>query len=155
MAEERAQRRVVLEHPNRDKPASKLTKWLVVALFLVSVVVMVVVALGGWSTMQGAKGLLIGYMLVYVLLAFFCARWTRGTLPLGAALAIILGIFAAVAGPEWFARDKEGFTSPDIEEGTLGVLTLLLIPIQVLLIIAAMIGFRQAWNVEEERVVNT
>ena len=46
------------------------------------------------------------------MIAYFVARWNRGVLPVAAALAIILLIFAAVAGPAWFARDKTGFTNP-------------------------------------------
>ena len=41
-----------------------------------------------------------------------------------AALAIILLIFAAVAGPAWFERDKTGFTSPALDEGVLGAVEL-------------------------------
>lgn len=144
----------MVERPNRGKASSKTAKWIVVLLFLVSVVLLAIVAVGGWDFLQGAKAMLIAYMLLYVVLAIFCARWSRGTLPLGAALAIILAIFAAVAGPEWFTRDKAGFDSPDMDEGLLGTFTLLIIPVQVLLIVVAMVAFRQAWNVEEERVIN-
>jgi hypothetical protein len=90
-------------------------------------------------------------------MAFYTFRWNRGVLPLAAALAILLGIFAAVAGPAWFERDKTGFAQPDsmfggtgLDESILGLVTLLLIPVQVLLIGFAMQGFRQGWNVEVE-----
>ena len=99
----------------------------------------------------GAKPVLIVYILVYLLMAFLVMRWNRGVLPLAAALAIILLIFAAVSGPAWFDRDKAGFTDPALDEGILGLLTLLLVPIQILLIAFAMRGFQQAWNVEVER----
>ena len=89
-------------------------------------------------------------MLVYLLMAFYAARWNRGVLPLVAALAIILAIFAAIAGPQWFERDKAGFSSPALDEGILGLVTLLIIPVQVLLLGFAMRGFQQAWNVEVE-----
>jgi hypothetical protein len=72
-------------------------------------------------------------------------------LPVAAALAIILLIFAAVSGPEWFDRDKDGFSDPTIDEGILGLLTMILVPIQVLLIAFSMRGFQQAWNVEVEK----
>jgi hypothetical protein len=68
-----------------------------------------------------------------------------------AALAIILLIFAAVSAPEWFDRDKEGFTDPTLDESILGLLTFIIVPVQVLLIGFAMRGFQQAWNVEVER----
>jgi hypothetical protein len=83
-------------------------------------------------------------------MAYYVARWNRGVLPLAAALAIILGIFAAIAGPEWFARDKPGYTSPDLDEPVVGLITWLIVPTQLLLIAFSMQGFTQAWNVEVE-----
>ena len=59
-------------------------------------------------------------------------------------------IFAAVSAPQWFDRDKAGFTSPTLDESLLGLLTALIVPLQILLIAFAMSGFRQAWNVEVE-----
>ncbi|MDP9293043.1 MAG: hypothetical protein M3O90_01245, partial [Actinomycetota bacterium] len=90
------------------------------------------------------------YILLYLTLAFFVFRWSRGVLPLAAALAIVLLIFAAVSGPEWFDRDKAGLTDPALDESILGLLSLILVPIQILLIAFAMRGFQQAWNVEIE-----
>ena len=84
-------------------------------------------------------------------MAFYTARWNRGVLPLAAAFAIILLIFAAIAGPEWFARDKTGFSNPPLDESILGLITLLLIPVSFLLIAFAMRGFQQEWNVEVEK----
>jgi len=66
-------------------------------------------------------------------------------------LAVLLAIFALVAGPGWFARDKSGFAVPAINSGLLGVLTLLIVPLQMLLVAFAMRGFSQGWNVELER----
>ena len=88
------------------------------------------------------------------MIAFLVLRWSRGVLPVAAALAIVLLIFAAVSAPAWFDRDKAGFTDPAIDEGILGLLTALLVPVQLLLIAFAMSGFRQAWNVEVERPVD-
>jgi len=142
---------IVIDHPNRRKASSKATKAMVIVLLLVSVALMAIVAIGGWDALSGAKGVLVAYMGVYVLLAFYCARWSRGTLPVSAALGIILLIFAAIAGPEWLARDRTGFTDPNVDSGVLGLVTLLLIPVQLLLIAFAMRGFSQEWNVEVER----
>jgi hypothetical protein len=142
---------VTIDHPNRRKAASKLTRAIVVVLLLASAGVTAIVTIGGWDTLQGAKSLQVAYILVYVLLAFFVLRWSRGVLPLAAALAIVLLIFAAVATPGWFDRDEPGFADPTIDEGLLGLLTALLVPLQILLIAFAMSGFRQAWNVEVER----
>lgn len=146
-----AEDELVIEHPNREKASSKATKAVVVALLLVSVGLMLIVTIGGWSVLEGAKALQLGYMAVYLVMAFYVARWNRGVLPVAAALGIVLLIFAAVATPEWFDRDKTGFTSPAIDENVLGLITAILVPVQVLLIAFAMRGFTQAWNVEVER----
>jgi hypothetical protein len=142
---------VIVEHPNRGKAASKLTRAVVVLLLLVSVGLMILVTVGGWDAIEGAKALQVAYIVIYLVIASFVLRWSRGVLPLAAALAIVLLIFAAVSAPAWFDRDKPGFTDPTIDEGILGLLTALLVPVQLLLIAFAMSGFRQAWNVEVER----
>lgn len=150
----------MIERPNRAKASSKTTRAIVVFLLLASAAVMLLVILGGWSALQGGQGLQLIYVAIYLLMAYYVARWNRGPLPVAAALAIILAIFAAVAGPEWFARDKTGFATPHsvfgttgFESGVLGVLTYLLIPLQALLIVFTMQGFRQDWHVEVERPV--
>jgi TRAP-type C4-dicarboxylate transport system permease small subunit len=141
----------VIEHPNRRKVASKVTKALVVLLLLVSAALILVVTIGGWDVLEGAKALQIAYVVLDVLMAFLVARWNRGVLPVAAALAIVMLIFAAIAGPQWFERDKEGFAQPALDASVLGLVTLLLVPVQALLILASMQAFRQAWNVEVER----
>jgi hypothetical protein len=148
MAEEST---VVIDHPNREKASSKATKAVVLLLLLVSVALMLIVIIGGWSVLQGAKPVTIGYVAVYLIMAFYVARWNRGVLPLAAALAIILAIFAAVAVPAWFDRDASGFEQPAIDAGVLGLVSALIVPVQILLIAFAMRGFNQAWNVEIER----
>ena len=142
---------MIIEHPNRDKAASKLTRAIVVLLLLVSAVLVTIITVGGWDALEGAKAVQIGYIVMYVVLAYFVLRWSRGVLPVIAALAIVLLIFAAVSAPAWFDRDKPGFTNPALGADLLGLLTALLVPVQILLIALAMSGFRQAWNVEVER----
>jgi hypothetical protein len=141
---------VRIERPNRKKASSKVTRVIVFLLLLISVALMAIISYGGWDTLAGAKPLQIAFIVVYFVIAVFVLRWSRGVLPLAAALAIILLIFAAVSAPEWFDRDREGFTDPTIDEGIIGLLTALLVPVQLLLIAFAMSGFRQAWNVEVE-----
>jgi presenilin-like A22 family membrane protease len=142
---------VIVEHPNRAKASSMATRAVVVLLLLVSAGLVVVITVGGWDALEGAKAVQIAYIVVYVVIAFFVARWNRGVLPLAAALAIVLLIFAAIAAPAWFDRDKAGFSDPALDEGVLGLLTAILVPVQLLLIAFAMRGFQQAWNVEVER----
>jgi presenilin-like A22 family membrane protease len=140
----------VLMHPNRDKAESKATKAAVVLLLLVSAGLILVVTLGGWSQLQGAQVVSFAYVAIYVLFAFLVSRWNRGVLPVAAALAILFAVVAAVAGPAWFERDKAGFEDPTLEPSILGLLTIILVPVQLLLIAFAMRGFQQQWNVEVE-----
>jgi len=142
---------VIIEHPNRDTPASQATRVLVVGLLLASAAVLAIATVGGWSRIQGAKPIQIAYILVYVLLAFYIARWRSGLLPVAASFAIVLLIFSAISGPEWFARDRAGFEDPLLDESIVGVLTIALVPLQILLIIVAARGFSQKWSVEVER----
>jgi hypothetical protein len=139
-----------IEHPNRKKAASKITRLLVILLLLISAGLVLIISIGGWSAIAGAKPLQVAYILLYLVLAYFVGRWSRGVLPLIAALAIVLLIFAAVSAPAWFDRTHNGFTDPTLPSELLGLITALLIPVQILLIAVAMSGFRQAWNVEVE-----
>jgi len=145
------QPKMIIEHPNRDKAESKATKAVVLLLLLVSVGLIAIVTIGGWDALEGAKSLQIVYALIYLIMAFYIARWNRGLLPVASAAAIILLIFAAVAGPAWFDSDKDGFTDPAMPSEAPGLITLLIIPVQALLIVFAMRGFSQGWNVEVER----
>jgi hypothetical protein len=144
-----------LWHPNREKAESKTTKAIVAVVLLVSAALLVIITLGGWERLQSTTvGLMtIGWAVLYVVFAFLIMRWNRGVLPVAAALAVLMIIFAAVAAGGWFARDKPGLDSPALPEDLLGLLTLIVIPVQLLLLIVAMIGFNQAWNVEEERPI--
>jgi hypothetical protein len=142
---------VVVEHPNRGKAASQLTRLLVIVLLLASAAVTAIIAIGGWDALEGAKAIQVAFVIIYVVLAFFVARWSRGVLPMIAGVATLLGIFAAIAAPAWFDRTKDGFTDPALSSDLIGLLCTLLIPLQLALIVIAMQGFRQAWNVEVEK----
>ena len=140
----------VLIHPNRDKAESKATKAAVVLLLLASAALIAVVMIGGWEQLQGAQIVSVAYILIYLGMAFVVSRWNRGVLPVAAALAILFAVLAAVAAPGWFERDKAGFDDPMLEPALLGMLTVIIIPVQLLLIAFAMRGFQQQWNVEVE-----
>ena len=142
-----------IDHPNRAKASSKATKAIVVLLLLVTVGLMAIITIGGWDALQGAKAVQIAYPVLFLFFAFMIARWNRGLLPVTAALSIILLIFAAVSVDAWFDRDKDGFTDPTLDESIIGLLTGILIPVQILLVAFAMRGFAQAWNVEVERPI--
>lgn len=142
---------VIVTHPNRDKPVVQATRATVVLLLLASAGLVLIVTVGGWSVLQGMIPVEIAYVIVYLTLAFYALRWNRGVLPVSAVLAVLLLIFSLVAGPAWFARDKAGYAQPALDAGLLGVLTLLIAPVQMLLVAFAMRGFQQGWNVELER----
>ena len=142
-----------LWRPNRERPEAKSARALVVFLLLVTAGIAFVIIVGGWTRLEGVKVLTILYAAVYVLFAFLVARWNRGVLPVASALAIILAIFAGIAAPAWFDRDKPGLSGPALPDELLGLLCLLLVPIQVILIAVAMVAFNQDWHVEEERPI--
>lgn len=144
-----------LWRPNREKAESKTTKAMVALVLVISAALMVIVTLGGWERLQ-STGVGLGTILwagLYVLFAFLVLRWNRGVLPVAASLAVIMIIFAAVAAPGWFERAKDGLSSPALPEELLGLLTVIVIPVQLLLVAVAMVGFNQEWHVEEERPI--
>ena len=150
-------------YPNREKAASKTTKAIVVLIMLVSVVLMLIVTVGGWSKLQGLKPVNFAWCAAYLIMAYYIAtRWARGLLPIVAALAILLLITTVIAGTgasgtSWFDRNNAGFAGAQslfggsgLSPDSLGLFTLLIVPVQVLLIFFAMYGFSQGWNVEVE-----
>jgi lysylphosphatidylglycerol synthetase-like protein (DUF2156 family) len=149
-------------HPNRDKAECKVTKLIVVGILLASIALMLLVTIGGWSELEGLKPVNFILCLLYLVLAYYVWSWSRGALPVSAGLATLVLMVAVVAGTgisgtSWFDRSHAGFAHTQSIFGTtgfpsdlLGVLTVLLIPVQVLLIAFAMIGFAQGWNVETE-----
>jgi hypothetical protein len=143
---------VIVTHPNREKPAVRATRATVIVLLLASAALVLTITLGGLEALEGVGPVAIQSVciVVYLLLAFFAGRWNRGVLPVAAALAVLLCTFAFVAAPAWFNRDRAGFAQPSLNASLLGILTLLLIPLQILLVTFAMRGFSQGWNVERE-----
>ena len=127
-----------------------------VLLLLATAGVCLVITIAGLSLLEGGAGMAFVcfiYVALYVLFAVRVAQWSRGVLPVSAALSILLLIFAAVAAPSWFARDKSGFDEANLPVPLIGTLLLLLIPLQIVVIAVAMIAFNQEWQVEEERPV--
>src|SRR5689334_18337331 len=53
-------------YPNREKAGSKTTKAIVVLILLVSVVLMLIVTVGGWSKLQGMKPVNFVWCLAYL-----------------------------------------------------------------------------------------
>ena len=139
----------VLHHPNRDKAESKGTRAVVILLLLTSALLILVVTLGGWSQLQGAQMISFGYVIVYLVMAWAVVHWNRGVLPVAAGLAILFAVVAVVAAPGWFEADGK-IDDPALEPSILGLLTIILVPVQLLLVAFAMRGFQQQWSVEVE-----
>jgi lysylphosphatidylglycerol synthetase-like protein (DUF2156 family) len=149
--------------PNREKATSKVMKAVVALILLVSVGMLLIVTIGGWSELEGMKPLNFVWCIAYLVIAFYIfVRWARGMLPIAAGLAILLLMIALVAGlglsgTSWFDRNQAGFAhaksllgGQGLSADTLGTITLLLVPVQVLLILFALQAFAQGWNVEQE-----
>ncbi len=154
----------VITYPNRDRITSKATKLIIVLILLLSIALILAVTLGGWSKLQGLAWLDFAWCVIYLAIAFMvAARWARGLLPIAAAFAILLLIVALIAGlggsgTSWFDRNhvdyaatQSAFGGAGLSPDLLGTLTLLIAPVQLLLIIFSMQGFAQGWNVEVER----
>jgi hypothetical protein len=149
-------------HPNREKPICKLTRVLVALILLLSIALMLAVTIGGWTKLQGMKPINFAWCAIYLVMSIYVLRWARGLLPIAAALAVLLIAIAAIAGfgvggTSWFDRGHDGyghagslFGGTGLSADAIGTLTLLLIPVEALLVIIAMVGFSQGWNVELE-----
>lgn len=156
----------MIVYPNREKVVNKVTRVIVAILLIISVVLVLAVTIGGWSKLQGLKPVNFIWCAVYLIMAVFVMRWSRGALPITAALAILLLLVALVAGTgasgnSWFSRHAVGygaaqglFGGKGFGPDTLGLLTLIIAPVELLLIIFAMLGFVQAWNVEYEAPID-
>lgn len=143
---------MIVTHPNRDKAVVRATRVIVVALLLATVALVLLVSIGG-SGAQEASVLPIqyGFVLVYLAIAFMAVRWRRGSLPVASSLAVLLAIFALVSGSSWFEREHSYFAAGNLNPSLIGVLTFAIVPVQALLIVFAMRGFSQGWNVELEK----
>jgi hypothetical protein len=149
-------------YPNRYKTSSKLMKLVVVVLMGITVGLMLLVTLGGWTKLQGLRWVNLFWAACFVLIAFYIFRWKRGLLPIVAGGGIILMMLALVAGTgaagaSWFDRSHIGYSSAKsifggsgFSDNILGLLTVLMAPVAIVLIVVAMKGFSQGWNVEQE-----
>jgi hypothetical protein len=152
----------VVTYPNREKPANQRTKLLVVAALVLSTLLMSLATFGGWSKLEGLIPLNICWCLGYLAIARYVMRWARGLLPIAAALAALMLTFALIAvssldGATWSDRGRRGyapvhtvFGGGGLSSGTMSALTIAIAVSQALLIVIAMRGFGQAWNIELE-----
>jgi hypothetical protein len=147
-----------LWHPNREKADVITTKFVIMFLMLATAAIAALVTIAGFSVLSGGgtMGLIaLIYAALYALFAFQVSHWSRGALPVAAALSMILAIFCAVGADSWFARDKAGFEEALIPAPLIGLLVVILLLLQIILIAAALFGFNQDWHVEEERPIGS
>jgi len=147
-----------LWRPNREKSGSVTTKFVIVLLLAATAALAALITIGGWSLMKGGGGMGLVcaiYALLYAFFAFLVARWSRGILPVAAALSMILAILCAVGADSWFARDKAGFDEALLPSTLIGTLVIVLGLLQIVLIAFALYGFNQEWHVEEERPIGS
>jgi hypothetical protein len=147
-----------LWRPNREKAESITTKFVLVFLLAATAVIAALVTITGFSLMTGGSGMgiiCLIYAALYAFFAFLVARWSRGILPVAAALSMILAIFCAVGADSWFARDKSGFEEALIPTSMIGLMVVILAILQLVLIAVSLYGFNQNWHVEEERPIGS
>jgi hypothetical protein len=152
----------VVTYPNRELRASQITKVLVVAALVISTLLMLAVTVGGWSKLAGLLPLNLIWCAVYLTIAYYVRRWARGLLPIAAALAALLFVFAVIAttsleGVSWSDRSAPGYGAAHTLFGgggltprALNALTIAIAAAQALLIAFAMRGFSQRWSIEYE-----
>jgi peptidoglycan/LPS O-acetylase OafA/YrhL len=147
-----------LWRPNREKAESVTTKLVLVLLLAATGALAALIAITGFSLMTGGSGMSIICLIyagLYFFFAFLVARWSRGILPVAAALSMILAILCAVGADSWFARDKAGFDEGLLPSPLIGLLVVILAILQLILIAVALYGFNQNWHVEEERPIGS
>ena len=147
-----------LWRPNREKAGSITTKFVIVLMLLATSALAALITITGWSLLKGggAMGLVCAiYAILYAFFGFLVSRWSRGILPVAAALSMILAIFCAVGADSWFARDKSGLAEALLPSSVIGTLVVVLGLLQLALIAGALYGFNQEWHVEEERPIGS
>jgi hypothetical protein len=149
-----------LRYPNREKRPSRALRALVILVLLISTGLLLAVTVGGWSKLQGLTPIDFAWAVVYLLIACRVSRWGRGSLPIAAALSVLMLVFVLVAvfalsGASWDDRARPGyapartlFGGAGLSAHTLQALAIALACAQVLLLIAAMQAFSQRWNIE-------
>jgi len=147
-----------LWRPNREKAEAITTKVVLAFLLAATAAIAALVTITGFSLMTGggAMGVVcLIYAALYALFAYLVARWSRGILPVAAALSMILAIFCAVGAESWFARDKAGFEKGLIPVPLIGLLVIVLLVLQIVIVAVALYAFNQNWHVEEERPIGS
>ena len=139
----------VMVTPNRHRAESKATRVAVILLLLVSAFLTALIAIGGASALPvNMQIFTFAAIILFLVLAYYVFRWSRGVLAMAAALAVLLAVLSIVASAGWFSRDQTGFDQTLIPAGILGLICIVLVPVLLLLVAFSMRAFNQAWNIE-------
>ena len=139
----------VMVNPNRHRAESKAVRVVVIMLLIVSALLTAVIGIGGASALPPSQQIFtFAAIILFVVMAYYVFRWSRGVLAMSAALAVLVAVLSIVAATGWFSRDQVGFSEPLIPATALGLVCILLVPVLLLLVAFAMRGFNQAWNIE-------
>src|SRR3712207_9350693 len=65
---------------SREKAESKATKAGVIVLLIASAILIAIVLIGGFTQMAGAEIVAAAYVVLYLVMAYYVARWNRGVL---------------------------------------------------------------------------
>ena len=147
-----------LWRPNREKAETITTRLVLVLLLAATSALAFLITITGFSLLTGGGGMgtfCLIYAALYAFFAFLVFRWSRGILPVAAALSIILAIFCATGANSWFARDKAGFEEALIPVPLIGLLVVILAILQLIVCAVALYAFNQDWHVEEERPIGS
>ena len=139
----------VMVNANRHRAESKATRVAVIMLLIVSSLLTAVIGVGGASALPPSQQVFtFAAIILFLVMAFYVFKWSRGVLAMSAALAVLLAVLSIVASTGWFSRDQTGFSEPLIPAAILGLICIVLVPVLLLLVAFAMRGFNQAWNIE-------
>ena len=138
----------VFATPNRHRAESKATRVAVILLLLVSAILTAVVAIAGMPVSSGMHLFTFVFTGLFLGMAYYVIKWSRGVLAMAAGFAVLFALLAIVAAPGWFSRDQTGFAEPLLPAAVIGLIVVVLVPVQLLLVAFAMRGFNQGWNIE-------
>ncbi|MCK9249200.1 MAG: hypothetical protein M0P31_09535 [Solirubrobacteraceae bacterium] len=139
----------VVTYPNREKPASKITRMLVIVVLLVSTLLLAWQTKRGWDLLEDAKQLHFVFIAVNLIFIVQVVRWSRGVLPMAAAIATFIGIFAFVSIGSWYSRDAVGFKEAALS-ADIGLLTQVILGVQVVVVLVTIYAMSQNWQTEVE-----